>query len=191
MNDLPVSPPAGPSFAEALIGGAARGYVICVKPRRFEKLPDNVVETFAEIGADGGFAVFEVEADARRQLEQIPPAMRLGGNFRVKEICWLPHVAPRGGPLLDLGGYPFAMRGYLVDRSGGHTAWPHPPGRLGWKDLPSAVDPSEEKPLRLVRKRQEGAAPKAGRAKPAATPSAPGPISPQARALDVSVVPDF
>jgi hypothetical protein len=118
--------------------GSARGYVVCVKPLRFTTLRGNLVTTFAELGGENCYYVFQREEDARRQLERVPQEQLLGLVTSVREVVYLPNVGPADGPRLDPQGLPFAMRGFLVDHSGTISEW-RDRGRLGWRDPNTAT----------------------------------------------------
>jgi len=122
------------SFEEALLRGEAKGFAVCAKSLRFARLPEVVATTYAEIGGPNCFYVFEAEDEARRRLAEVPSQEQLGWQLSVREISYRPMRDNRDGPKLDLCGHPFAMRGFLVDRSGVCTQWQHP-GWLGWRDL--------------------------------------------------------
>jgi hypothetical protein len=128
------------SFEEALLCGEAKGYAVCATPLRFAKLPDTVATTFAEIGEEGCYYVFQREADATKSLAQISPANRLGWVFSVREVSYLASAEKNDGPKLDFHGHPFQMRGFAVDLSGAVTEWPHP-GKLGWRGPTVEVSP--------------------------------------------------
>jgi len=107
---------------------------VCAKPLRFSHLPDSVAITFAEIGDVNCYYVFETRDDARRQLAQIPPDDRVGRLFSVIEVAYLRRLKANDGPKLDPCGFPFRMRGFIVDKSGAVTKWGHR-GRFGWRGL--------------------------------------------------------
>jgi len=132
MKEDIAKPVATRRFEEALLCGEAKGYAVCAKPRRFARLPDTVATTFAEIGEDDCYYVFESEAEASKRMAQIPPEDRLGWLFSVREVSYLSSIGENDGPKLDICGYPFAMRGFVVDASGVVTEWLHP-GKLGWR----------------------------------------------------------
>ena len=132
MKDNTALSPAMRSFETALLCGEARGYAVCAKPLRFARLPDTVATTFAELGDENCYYVFESEAEANRRLAQIPPEDHLGWDFSVREVLHLASPGQNDGPKLDLQGHPFAMRGFVVETSGTTKEWVHP-GRLGWR----------------------------------------------------------
>jgi hypothetical protein len=153
MNEDIAKPIGSRRFEDALLCGEARAYAVCAKPRRFGRLPDTVATTFAEIGEVGCFYVFESEAEANRRMAQIPPEDRLGWLFSVREVSCLSSIGKNDGPKLDICGYPFAMRGYVVDAAGAVTEWCHP-GKLGWRG-PIGEDPAaiSEPPTRSLIRR--------------------------------------
>jgi hypothetical protein len=136
------------AFEAALLSGDGSGYAVCVKSARFEKLPDVLATTFAEIDRDNCYYVFELERDARTHLDAIPADEKLGQLYEVREIILLDPPEASDGPRLDPCGYPFAMRGILVDRNGGMAEWRHT-GKLGWRNgtLPPFPLPDETSPV--------------------------------------------
>jgi hypothetical protein len=124
------------SFEQALLRREANGYAVCAKPLRFSKLPDSVVTTFAEIGEENCYYVFEKQDEAERRLAQIHPNDRLGWIFSVIEVSYLCRLRPNDGPKLDPCGFPFKMRGVIVDKSGIITKW----GHRGLAPIPRTVN---------------------------------------------------
>ncbi len=139
MNVSVAETARAPSFEERLISGSTQGYVICAKPLRFAQLPDDTVTTFAEIGPEGCYYVFEFEADARRTLEEIPPDDRLGFSHTIKVVARAGAETRCPWPKLDATGHPFATRGVLVDRSGVKTPWQRST-KLDVRDFPPNLE---------------------------------------------------
>jgi len=130
-------------FAQALLHGEVSGYAVCAKPLRFSQLPESVATTFAELGEMNCYYVFEKQDEAEQRLAQIPSNDALGWIFSVKEVSYLIHLGPNDGPKLDPAGFPFEMKGFVVDKSGTVTEWVHP-GRFGWRGPPDETGPPDE-----------------------------------------------
>jgi hypothetical protein len=150
MHELVSSQPVDPTFEQALLRGEASGYAICVKPLRFAKLPNTIATAFAEIGEAHCYYVFELESEARAQMERIPPQERLGCILSIESIRYIPEWGPQNGPRFDATGHPSRMRGFVVDRFGAITEWKHA-GRLGWHD-PEPVRDTPSEATRSLRK---------------------------------------
>ena len=150
MTSAPQRVSVTPTFAEALVDGSACGYAVCVKPLRFAALPESLVTTFAEVGGENCYRVFEREEDARRQLARMPVDEVLGLVTSVREIVYLAALGRTDCPRLDAQGLPFAMRGFLVDRTGAITEW-RKPGRLGWRAGSHTATPFFDKTNLLAR----------------------------------------
>ena len=156
MTDGNPAPTPTRSFEEALLCGEAKGFAVCAKPLRFARLPDTVATTFAEIGDDGCYYIFQSEAEATKRLAQVTPEDRLGWIFSVREAAYFANAGKNDGPKLDFRGHPFQMRGFIVDLSEAVTEWRHP-GKLGWRgptvataDMPP-MRAGEPQPSRMQR----------------------------------------
>jgi hypothetical protein len=132
MNETPATPAATRSFENALLNRETVGYAVCAKPLRFARLPDTVATTYAEIGDENCFYVFERQAEATARMAKIPSDDRLGWLFSIRKVSYLAATGRNDGPKLDPSGHPFAMRGFIVDASGATIEWRHP-GKIGWR----------------------------------------------------------
>lgn len=136
--------PAARSYAWNLRHGLAKGFAVCAKPLRFAQLPDVVVTAYAEIGEPDCCYVFESQAEARRRLDQIPPENRLGWIFSILEVSYQAEKGSADGPTLDVSGHPFAMRIFVVEKSGEIARWEHG-GHIGWRGAaPNLLEGSSE-----------------------------------------------